>query len=135
MSYEAKLMCGIILLTVPTIQFGGYFLLSVLSGKYDKAEFTPFQKSMFRAGHAHAGVLVLLSLICELLLDELALNTGIVWGLRSAFPLSAILVSGGFFAGAAGKGVTKPQKGIALLYGGVVILAVALVVSGIGLLI
>lgn len=133
MSNEAKLMCGIILLTVPTIQFGGYFLLSVLSGKYEKAAFTPFQKSMFRAGHAHAGVLVLLSLICELLLDEVNLSAGTTWILRAAFPLSAILISGGFFAAAIGKGVTRPQKGINLLYAGVFILAAALITSGISL--
>lgn len=134
MSYEAKLMCGIIILTVPSIQFGGYFLLRVLSGRFDNAAFTPFQKSMFRAGHAHAGVLVILSIVCEILLDEVAFTDGTVWLLRIAFPLSVILVSGGFFAAAVGKRVTQPQSGIKILYAGVFILAATLIATGVGLI-
>lgn len=134
MTYEAKLMCGVILLTVPTIQYGGFFLLQVASGKYSKLELTPFQKGMFRAGHAHAGVLVLLSLITELMLDGVAMSPTLTWALRIAFPLSAILVSGGFFAAAAGKGLTKPSKGIFVLYAGVTLLAAALIITGIGLI-
>lgn len=134
MTYEAKLMCGVILLTVPTIQYGGFFLLQVASGKYSKLELTPFQKGMFRAGHAHAGVLVLLSLITELMLDGVSMSSTLTWALRIAFPLSAILVSGGFFAAAAGKGLTKPSKGIFVLYAGVTLLAAALIITGIGLI-
>jgi hypothetical protein len=55
MTSLTKLFCGIILLTVPTIQYGGYFLLTILSGK-SNLPLTDFQKSMFRAGHVHAGV-------------------------------------------------------------------------------
>lgn len=134
MTYEAKLMCGVILLTVPTIQYGGFFLLQVASGKYSKLELTPFQKGMFRAGHAHAGVLVLLSLITELMLDGVMMSPTLTWALRISFPLSAILVSGGFFAAAAGKSVTKPGKGIVILYAGVSLLAIALIITGIGLI-
>jgi hypothetical protein len=76
MTTETRITCGIILLTVPTIQYGGYFLLSILSGK-SKLSLTDFQKSMFRAGHAHAGVLVMLALIAEVLTDYAGL--GPVW--------------------------------------------------------
>jgi hypothetical protein len=51
MSPDTKMTCGIIILTIPTIQYGGYFLLSILSGK-QKFPLTDFQKSMFRAGLA-----------------------------------------------------------------------------------
>ena len=60
MSQRSKVLCGIILLTIPTIQFGGYFLLSVLSGTAGELSLTPFQEAMFRAGHGHAGVLIIL---------------------------------------------------------------------------
>ena len=33
MTREARLMSGIILITVPTIQYGGYFLLTQLTSK------------------------------------------------------------------------------------------------------
>ena len=52
MTDETKLIAGILLMAVTTIEFGGTFLLSILSGKH--FEFTEFQRSMFRAGHAHA---------------------------------------------------------------------------------
>ncbi len=133
MIHEAKMISGIILLTIPSVQYGGYFLLRVLSGKFDKANFTDFQKSMFRAGHAHAGVLLILSIVCEILIDSIPYDD--VWKgvLRSAFPIAVIFISGGFFA-AAGKGITRPTKGIVLLYIGLFLLAISLVILGVGLI-
>ena len=48
MTDATKLIAGLLLITVPTIEFGGTFLLSVLSGKHP--ELTEFQRSMFRPG-------------------------------------------------------------------------------------
>jgi hypothetical protein len=127
-------MCGVILLTVPSIQYGGYFLLQLLSGKFDKLGLTDFQRSMFRAGHAHAGVLVILSLIAEILTDYSNLNLLFTWIVRIGFPLAAILVSGGFFASASGKGLTAPNKFIWILYKGVLVLAVSVMVLAVGLI-
>jgi hypothetical protein len=62
MTDATKLIAGLLLITVPTIEFGGTFLLSIVSGKHP--ELTEFQRSMFRAGHAHAGVLVILAARC-----------------------------------------------------------------------
>jgi hypothetical protein len=134
MSTLCKLFCGITLLTVPTIQYGGYFLLSVLSGTA-KISLTDFQKSMFRAGHAHAGVLVILSLIAQVLIDYAGVNSGIELTLRIVFPLSAILISGGFFVSALGNGRTQPDSKIQVLYSGILLLAAALIVLGISLII
>ncbi|HTS46132.1 MAG TPA: hypothetical protein VMH01_17165 [Puia sp.] len=133
MTPNAKLFCGIILVTVPTIQYGGYFLLTLLSGK-KKLPLTDFQKSMFRAGHAHAGVLVILALIAEGLIDNTSLSGSPEWLLRVGFPLSAILVSGGFFGGAAGPGAVTTNRFIVILYVGVIVLAVSAVALGIALI-
>lgn len=133
MTYETKLMSGIVLLTVPTIIYGGFFLLQVLTGKQDKLALTAFQKSMFRAGHAHAGVLVMLALIILLYIDNTQLTDDWKWVARIAVPTSAILISGGFFGAAAGKGATKPGKLILLLYAGIFVLATGLITTGIGL--
>lgn len=134
MTPAARLMCGLILITVPTIEFGGYFLLKVLSGKMKQLPLTPFQQSMFRAGHAHAGVLIILSLVCQLLADEATLGITLMWLVRIAVPFSTILISGGFFAAAAGRQRTQPNKWIGILYVGVLLLAVAVLILGIGLL-
>lgn len=133
MSSVSKLLCGLILLTVPSIQYGGYYLLTLLAGQTGQ-ELTDYQRSMFRAGHAHAGVLVILALVAQLLLDAARLPLWLDWGARLGFPLAAILVSGGFFAAAIGRGVTQPTPWIAVLYAGAALLAVAVVVTGIGLL-
>ncbi len=133
MSPDTKMTCGIILLTVPTIQYGGYFLLLILSGRL-KIPLTEFQKSMFRAGHAHAGVLVILALIAEILSDYAGLSQSLEKFIHIGFPLSAILVSGGFFASASGKNITKPNSLISILYIGILILAVSSIILGIGLI-
>jgi len=126
-------MCGITLLTVPTIQYGGYFLLTILSGR-SKLRLTDFQKSMFRAGHAHAGVLVILSLISQLFIDNIQASTSIEWMLRIGFPMAAILISGGFFASASGPDVNSPNKSIVILYIGALVLAASLIILGVLLL-
>ncbi|HEV3222796.1 MAG TPA: hypothetical protein VGZ90_07955 [Puia sp.] len=133
MTPETKITCGIILLTVPTIQYGGYFLLSILSGR-QKLALTDFQKSMFRAGHAHAGVLVIFALIAQILTDYSSLNRALELFVRTGFPLAAILVSGGFFASASGKNITKPNSLISILYFGIFILAASTIILGIGLI-
>jgi uncharacterized membrane protein YcfT len=49
------------------------------------------------AGHTHAGVLVILSLIAKVLADYTSLNQVLEKFIRVGFPLAAILVSSGFF--------------------------------------
>jgi len=46
MIYATKLMCGIILITMPSIQYGGYFLLQVLSGAHADLELNTFQQAI-----------------------------------------------------------------------------------------
>jgi hypothetical protein len=53
---------GVILITVPTIQCGGYFLLTSLMDKTSGYMDNPLRQNFFRAGHAHTGVIVILSL-------------------------------------------------------------------------
>jgi hypothetical protein len=58
MTREARLFSGIILITVPTIQYGGYFLLTSLVNRGSGYMDNPLRQNFFRAGHAHAGVIV-----------------------------------------------------------------------------
>jgi hypothetical protein len=134
MTYEAKLMCGITLITIPSIEYGGTFLLRVLAGKYQPQKFNDFQKSMFRAGHAHAGVIVILSLICQLLADHAALPAAALWFVRAGIPAAALLIPGGFFFSAMDKDATSPNSLVKLIYIGALLLAVTLIVLGVGLI-
>jgi len=97
MTGDARLMSGIILITVPTIQYGGYFLLTSLMSKESGYMDNPLCQNFFRAGHAHAGVIVILSLVCQILADSAVLPFSLVWFVRVGVPLAAILISAGFF--------------------------------------
>jgi len=134
MTNEARKISGAILLSVPTIIYGGYFLLTLLSGQQENLQLTDFQKSMFRAGHAHAGVLVILALLIQLFADHATLSNTWKWIARLSFPISAITISLGFFASAIGRQITEPTKLIFILYFGIVILIFGLVILGIGLI-
>jgi hypothetical protein len=132
MTDATKLIAGLLLIVMTTIEYGGTFLLGVLSGKY--AGFTEFQRSMFRAGHAHAGVLTILALVALLFTDQAGLSAPIGWAVRIGFAAAPVLVSAGFFGAAIGSGRTRPGGLIGLLWIGVFVLGGSLIVLGIRLL-
>jgi len=134
MTREARLMCGLILITVPTIQYGGYFLLTSLMNKNSGYMENPLRQNFFRAGHAHAGVIVLLSLICQVLADAAVLPPAVLWFVRIGIPLAAILISSGFFFSVLPPNATQAGGAVYLIYAGALILAVGVVTLGIGLL-
>lgn len=134
MTSAAKLMVGIILLTVPTIQYGGYFLLRSLIDPHSGYMTNPLRQNLFRAGHAHAGVLVILSLLCQLLVDQAQLPTSVGWLVRAGVPLSAILLPMGFFFSVLSPGATQPNRAIYLVYAGAIALLASVVTLGIGVL-
>jgi hypothetical protein len=127
-------MSGIILIAVPTIQYGGYFLLTSLMNKSSGYMENPLRQNFFRAGHAHAGVIVILSLICQILADAAVLPVPLVWFVRIGVPLSAILISAGFFFSVLPPTATQASGAVSLIYAGALILAVGVVTLGIGLL-
>jgi hypothetical protein len=134
MTREARLMSGIILITVPTIQYGGYFLLTLLMDRSSRYMDNPLRQNFFRAGHAHAGVIVILSLVCQILADSAVLPSPVVWFVRIGVPLSAILISAGFFFSMLPPTATRPNGAVALIYVGAVILAASVFTLALGLI-
>lgn len=134
MTREARLMSGIILITVTTIQYGGYFLLTSLMDKASGYMENPLRQNFFRAGHAHAGVIVIFSLVCQLLADSAVLPPALLWAVRIGVPLSAILISAGFFFSVLSPAATQAGPAVRLIYLGALILACSVVTLGIGLL-
>jgi hypothetical protein len=131
MSDVSRIIAGVILLTVVTIEFGGYFMTRIVRGQ---VPMTDFQKSFARAGHAHAGVLVIFGLVGLLYVDQTNLSGFWLWLGRTGIPIAAILMSGGFFASSAGKGRTSPNQAIWLLWLGAAFLAAGSLTLGIGLI-
>jgi hypothetical protein len=132
LSRQAKLVAGITLITVPTIEYGGSFLLASLTDPSYVAN--PLRHDLFRAGHAHAGVIVILSLVCQVLLDEASLGPTLKWCARIGAPLAAVLISAGFFLSALPASTSQPGGAISLVYAGGALLAAAVLLTAVGLL-
>jgi hypothetical protein len=133
MSYEAKLMCGVILITIPSIQYGGYFLLTSIMNRESGYMDNPLRQNFFRAGHAHAGVFIILALVCQLLADAAALPAWLLWLVRIGVPAAAILLPIGFFVSVVAPKATKPNGLVSLIYVGALSLAFSVVTLGVGL--
>ena len=131
LSHDTTTTAGILLLTIVAVEYGGTFVLRTVRGK---VPLTTFQRTFSRAGHAHAGVLVILSLVVQLYADAADL-TGVANTLaRSMVPLSAILIPAGFFFSLIGPDRTSPNRWIALLWLGAASLGIGVIALGIGLL-
>ena len=132
MSDETRILAGILLLSLVTVETGGLYLVRLWRSSEG---ITEFQVGFARAGHAHAGVLLVLSLTALLYADTAGLTGGWNWVARSGVPLAAILMPAGFFAASAGQGRDRPNGLIALVFAGAVVLALGLASLGIGLLV
>ncbi|MBS1600926.1 MAG: hypothetical protein JST75_22125 [Bacteroidetes bacterium] len=129
LSMNTRLYAGAVFITMATVESGGLFLIRLLK---KNNPFTSFQTAFFRAGHAHAGVFTILFCVAQLYIDSLTLQYPIQEHLlRIGFGLAPILIPGGFFAAASGKGLTAPNKWICLIYAGAIILAISLISLGI----
>jgi len=132
LSEASRSTAAVLILSLVVIETGGLYLLSIHRGQVQR---TPFQLAFARAGHAHAGVLVTLSLVVQLFADATALAEP--WSLvaRSGIPAAAILMPLGFFASSWGMGRTSPSRLVAIVYIGALALALGALALGIGLLV
>lgn len=131
LSSGSRSTAGVILLTIVGVEYGGWFMLRLVRGRQQA---TGFQRAFFRAGHAHAGVLVTLALVSLILADAAEMSGALSFFARNGVWAAAVLMPAGFFLSAAGPGVTKPNRFIVLLYAGAASLAVGVVSLGVGLL-
>jgi hypothetical protein len=78
----------------------------------------PARQNMFRAGHAHAGVLVLLSLVGQLLADAAELLRGLLQFARLGIPCPAVRMPLGYFLSVAWPKAARANWLITLIYMG-----------------
>ncbi len=62
MSTQSRRLAGVLLIVLPTIMYGGVSLLRFLINDPAYMQ-NQLRQDLFRAGHAHAGVLLILSLV------------------------------------------------------------------------
>jgi hypothetical protein len=131
LSREARLVSAITLLVIPTIMYGGWTLLGILTrgavSPSPNVHLDETQWALWRAGHAHAGVWTLLSLLLQILLDSACLPTRTKWLARISAPLAAVFLSAGLF------GVSVSADFRWLIYLGVLSMLTALLLTALGL--
>jgi len=130
---ESKIVCGILLVAVPSIMYGGLTLLGILTDgaagmKPKGLTLDETQWSLWRAGHAHAGVYVILALVLQPLVDQTAFSNPVKWVARLGAPIASVVVPAGFFGLAFVPGFRW------VMYTGILCLAVSMLLTGIGLL-
>ncbi len=101
MSRNASIMSGILLVLLVTVMSGGGFLLEQTVLRAEGFIDDPAVAALQRAGHGHAGVLILLALWTQFAVDRLRAGTALEWALRLSIPVAAVLMSAGFFLSAA----------------------------------
>ena len=118
-------------IALPTVMFGGYSLLSLIN---HGDRLTPFQATWFRAGHAHAGVLLVMSLLYFLFLDQTTLgSTAKQVGCVAVFA-GILAQSGGFFIHMIIGQPNEPSIGTAITAAGAASLVAAVGILIYGLL-
>lgn len=125
---------GIILVVFPSVMYGGVSLLRLIQKRDPGYVDNPVRQNLWRAGHAHAGVFLILALVGMLYLDDANLSDGLTALVRTCLVAAPILMPLGFFLSTASPRATKPNALIGLTYIGALTLAVGTVTLGIGLL-
>ncbi|MDQ4143933.1 MAG: hypothetical protein M3198_09365 [Actinomycetota bacterium] len=134
MSEESLRTAGILLMTVPAVAFGGVTLLRLIWGRRPGYLDNPVRQNLWRAGHAHAGVLVILALIGMLYIDQAGFSSSLSQLVRFLLVVPPILMPLGFFLSVASPRSERPNALLYLVPVGGLALSVGAVTLGIGLI-
>ena len=133
MTPETRKHAGILIIIIPTVIYGGVSILNFLINDPAYMQ-NPLRQNLFRAGHAHAGVLLILSLVSYLYVDEANLSNRWKTVVKAFIPSAAIFLPAAFFFSVLTPDATKPNGFINLAYVGVALLVIGLITLGIGLI-
>lgn len=124
-------LAAIVLFSIVTVEFGGWSLLGFLTSE---GSLTTFEEQFFRAGHGHAGVLLILALVFILLAERTGYSPRGQTLLTLTLLGGVLLQSGGFFVHMLTGQVGAVSAGTWLTRSGAALLAIALVLLGVALL-
>jgi len=123
-------LTAIVLFAIVTVELGGWSLLGFLTSN---ESLTPFQEQFFRAGHGHAGVLLILALVYLVLMERTRFSGRAQRWLGLTLLGGILLQSGGFFLHLLIGEEGTPSGGTWMTRSGAVLLAVALISLGVGI--
>jgi hypothetical protein len=117
--------------SIVTVEFGGWSLLGFLTSQN---RLTPFEEQFFRAGHGHAGVLLILALVYLVLIERTRFTGRTQLWLSLTLIIGILIQSGGFFVHMLAGEEGAASTGTWLTRWGALLLAIALTSLGVGLL-
>lgn len=126
-----RLFAIVSLVALPTVMYGGYSLRRMMERSGGLSE---FQRTYFRAGHAHAGVLQVLSLVYYDYLGRTTLSEGVRWVACAVLLVGVLAQSGGFFVHMATGEAERPSRGTLLSTVGAGLMTAALLLLAYGLI-
>lgn len=133
LSRHSRTLAGVLLILLPTAAFGGTSLLTAIIN--DPAYLAnELRQDLWRAGHAHAGVLLVLALLVLRYVDEAHLGPHAKSFVRHSVPAAAILLPAAFFLSVLSPEATEPNHLINLAYLGALSLTAGTLTLGVGLL-
>ena len=132
LSDSSRVLAGTLFIALVTVETGGLYMVKVVTARAGGP--TPFQVAFARAGHAHAGVLLILALLCILFAEATTLTGFWLWFARTGVAVAALLMPAGFFFSSMGANRDRPNTLIWLVFAGAAVLAASLLVLGVGLL-
>jgi hypothetical protein len=122
----------IVLVALPTVMYGGHSLL----GLQGAGTLSEFQTTYFRAGHAHAGTLLLMALAAFNIAGRFGLSESLIWPGGILLIVGTLTQSGGMFLhmlvgrpGAWSAGNTVTTVGAVLLGAGLITLIYGVIMS------
>jgi hypothetical protein len=123
------------MILLPTVAYGGWALLTALTGgRILIGELAGWQKNAWRAGHAHAGVLLVLSLVYLLYLPRAEFSNALEWVTGAVLLTGVAAQSGGFFLHMAVGEDGGPSLGTKVTRGGGLLIGTALIALAVGLI-
>lgn len=128
--HTLRLFSIIAWIAIPTVMYGGYALLGMLT----RGGLSEFQQTFFRAGHAHAGVLLLMSLLYHFYMEQTNLSPAIKVGAAVVVLVGILAQSGGFFVHMLIGQPGEPSLGTTITSLGAVLLAAATLILVYGLI-
>ncbi len=132
MTLESRRLAGLLLVLLPAVIAGGVSILAMIDNPaYRDNE---LRQDLWRAGHAHAGVLLVLALVVLRYVDEARLGPRAKAFARHSVPGSAVLLPLAFFLSVTSADATEPNALIYLAYVGAALLTAGLVTLGVGLI-
>ena len=120
-----QLFAIISLLSLPTVMFGGYSLRRLME---QRGGLTDFQQTYFRAGHGHAGVLLVLSLVYYRYLGDVTVSDSLRWTAGVILAAGILAQSGGFFLHMAVGNPEESSIGTRVTIVGALLLSIALLI-------